>query len=165
MMQKPRLKTLTAEQAKLRMAELCSRSEQCEADILDKLSRHGVSKADSERIVAFLYDNNFLDDARYLSAFVRDKVKFNGWGKRKIRLALAMKHFPSSEVNTVLSAIPPEEYMERAMKVGTMKTAGLDLDNYADRVKAFRYMASRGFESEIITAVLHRLRKDAADNR
>ncbi|MDE7381602.1 MAG: hypothetical protein K2N03_05690, partial [Muribaculaceae bacterium] len=47
-------RNVTAEGMKLRMADLCMRSEQCESDIRGKLIRSGLSSSSVEEIVAYL---------------------------------------------------------------------------------------------------------------
>lgn len=160
---KKQLRTLNQDQARLRMASLCSRSEQCEYDILDKLTRHGVSRADAEKIVDFLYENRFLDEERFVRAFVRDKVRFNGWGERKIRYALAMKKIPSPLVARIMEEVGEETFLEAAKKIIRTKSNNLDLEDYGDRTKLFRHLAGRGFNTSTITAALSQFRKDSSD--
>ena len=43
-----------------------------------------LSERDMAQIIAALVKEKFIDDNRFADAFVRDKLKFNGWGKQKI---------------------------------------------------------------------------------
>ena len=84
-----------------RMMVLCSKREYCESDIRKKLSQ-AMAKDDGEsdiasdiraadEIIIALKKDRFLDDRRYAEAFARDKSSISGWGKVKIRHALAAK--------------------------------------------------------------------------
>ena len=69
---------MTPENALHRTAALCSRSEQCEADLRLKLTAWGIGCDDADAIIARLKTGNFLCDNRYAHAFVRDKFRFGG---------------------------------------------------------------------------------------
>lgn len=162
MIKKP-LRQLSAEAARLRMADLCSRSEQCEADIVDKLARHGISRSESEKIVAFLYEHGFLDEARFTKAFVRDKLRFNGWGQRKIRYSLALKRIPSALVNQVIEETGGEAFFDAALKAARTKARSLDTGSYEDCVKIFRYLAGRGFDPATASKAVSAVKKESRD--
>ena len=57
-------KPASPEALKLKMADLCARSEQCEYDIREKLRRKMLPIADIDRIICFLIENRFIDDLR-----------------------------------------------------------------------------------------------------
>ena len=64
----------TAEELLVKMAGLCSRSEQCEGDIVAKLLRAGLTRGAADGVVDELKGRGFIDEARYARAFARDKV-------------------------------------------------------------------------------------------
>ena len=74
-------KPLTAEQALLRMADLCARSEQCPYDIAKKLRAKALSEADIHKVIDELRRRRFIDERRFAASFARDKVRFAGWGR------------------------------------------------------------------------------------
>ena len=67
-------KPLTRDEALVRMAGLCARSEQCASDIARKLRTKGLSSADIASVIDELKERSFLDEARYARSFARDKV-------------------------------------------------------------------------------------------
>ena len=77
-------KTLSPENALVRMAALCSKCEQTEYDIRLKLKSWGISQNDIDTIINRLLQEKFIDEQRYATAFTRDKFHFAGWGKIKI---------------------------------------------------------------------------------
>lgn len=143
---------ITLEAAKLRMADLCARSEQCEADIRQKLYRLGLGSADVQRIITELKEENFIDNARFARCFARDKCRFSCWGRYKIRLALAAKRLTSEEITQGIDAIEPADYLDALKRTTIAKAKTLDLngqDAREERMKLFRHLLSRGFESDI----------------
>lgn len=136
------------------MAGLCAKSEQCTSDILTKLYKAGLKKEDRDGIIRYLTDHRYLDDARFAKAFAGYKVRFAGWGKRKIAAALGAKRIPSALVAAALDNIDPDDYMEAARRVAAAKKRDLDMTDRNDVAKFYRQMLSRGFESSIVKTLL-----------
>ena len=67
---------MTYEQALGRMAALCSTAEHCESEIREKLQRAALTETDIQRIVDYLYDEQYMDTARYCRAFAHDRLRF-----------------------------------------------------------------------------------------
>lgn len=101
-------KTLTPPEALHRAAALCSSSEHCIADIREKLSRWGIGEPDARTIVERLVQERFIDEGRYAIAFAKDKFRFSGWGRIKIRYALQQKRIGNSGIVNALSLIDEE---------------------------------------------------------
>ena len=149
-----RKKPITKEAALLKMADLCARGEHCAFEIREKLGKMQLAASDANEIVEYLEENRYIDDSRFARAFARDKVKFSGWGKNKIRMALAMKRIPSAEISSALEEIDPEEYMAVAVNAAKAKARNLDLSDYDDKGKLYRHLASRGFEGSVISKAI-----------
>ena len=152
-------KPITPEAALIRMADLCARSEQCSADIEGKLLRLGLSRAQAQKIVGELRDGRFIDDGRYARAFIEDKVRFNGWGPLKIRAALAAKRLSGTQVEEAIGEVEEEAFLQAAMEAGKVKVRTLDLTVPEDRMKLTRFLASRGFTSSQVSAVVRKLKE------
>jgi regulatory protein len=58
-----------------KMAQLCSRSEQCSADIRKKMIAYEIMDELVEEIITKLKKEKFLDDERYVKAYVSDKFR------------------------------------------------------------------------------------------
>ena len=145
-------KTITASNALLRLQDLCARSEQCSYDLMQKLRRWGVSDADSRKIMEELYRGRFCDDSRYAEAFVRDKFLYNRWGRRKIALALCARRIPRAVADEALDTIDQDEYESVLLALARAKAKRLGpLTEYEERARLFRFLAARGFESDLIS--------------
>lgn len=148
---------ISPEAAKIRMADLCARSEQCEADIRQKLYRLGLSSSEVQQIVTQLIESKFIDNERFARSFARDKCRFSCWGRHKIRLALAAKRLTSHEINQGLEAIEEADYLDALKRTAAAKARSLDLNgpNARDeRLKLFRHIISRGFESDLASKAI-----------
>ncbi len=142
---------ISLEAMRLRLADLCARSEQCEYDLRQKIYRAGLSTEDSDEIISFLKANRYLDERRFARAYCNDKVKFSGWGVHKIRDGLRAKRVPQDVINEAIEAIDRKEYVNKMKQLGIALARQLDLRDYDEKAKFYRRMASRGFESSLIT--------------
>lgn len=152
-------KKLTGEGMLLRMAGLCAGAEQCSADIRAKILRQGFSAEEAEKMVAYLRQNKYIDDARYARAYATDKVRFSGWGRMKVRMGLHGKGLSDSDISQALDYIKEDDYLEALNKVMSVKARSLDLEDVKDRQKLYRHMASRGFESQLIIKAMREMMK------
>ena len=141
---------MTYEQALSKAAALCSSGEHCEKQIREKLEKWEVSEEDADRIIAHLIDEKYIDSARYCRAFVSDKLRYNHWGRFKLRMALRQLDLPDTDIREALEAIDEEEYMEILNKVLDAKARTLrDSDPYIRTGKLLRFITSRGFEADL----------------
>lgn len=155
-----RKKSLDPEKARLRIADLCARSEQCEYDIREKMRRWQLPAAAIEDIIEFLFDGKFVDNRRFAKSFTNDKVKFSAWGKNKIRQALRLKRIPSDVIDETFENLDSEEYNRALLRAAKAKASALDLSIYEDKAKLYRHLLSRGFESRKISAVINKLKEE-----
>ncbi len=154
-----RKKPITPEAARLRMADLCSRSEYSSGEILEKLRKLGVSFGESRKIVDELIEGRFIDDTRFARAYSNDKLRFAGWGPLKIRAGLYAKRVGAEEIRDALEQLDKEDIMAAALKAGQAKSRQLNLSTREDCMKLLRFLAARGFPGSICTKVLEVLRK------
>ncbi len=152
-------KTLTYDQALNRAAQLCSKGEQCPSDVFEKVQEWGLSEAEAARLVGYLTQEKYLDEARYVHAFVNDKYTYQHWGKVKIAYALRMKGITDSLISeTLAEIIDPDDYQQTCAALIRTKVRGMEMPlSQADRAKVFRFAAQRGFESSVISKVLSNL--------
>ena len=141
----------TRKKALLSMQDLCSKSEKCKQDIRNKLSLQKLNPSDIEWVIKNLEAEKFIDENRYTSFFVRDKFRFNKWGKIKIRYNLSVKKIPDEIIQTALETIDEEQYFETLLDELTKKNASVKNrdDNYR-KAALFRFGAQKGFEGELV---------------
>jgi len=126
-------KHITYEQGLHRAAALCTASEKCTADIQQKLEDWGADEADIEQIIAYLIKEKFLDEARFCQAFVKDKLRFNKWGKIKIAFALKQKNIDAAMVADVFDRIDEDYYLGILKEQLATKQKGLKYKDDYDR--------------------------------
>ncbi len=139
-----------------KMAQLCSRSEQCSNDIRKKIVAYEIMDELVEEIISKLKAEKFIDDERYVRAYVSDKFKFNKWGKTKIRYYLKGKGLSDNTISKGLEVIDDEQYKKvliKTMKEKARKVIGKT--KFEKTGQIIRFAQSRGFEPEIIHRYLN----------
>jgi regulatory protein len=136
----------------------CSHREYCIDDILGKLSLWGLEKEDSEKVIKTLIDEKFIDESRYSAAFVRDKFKYNKWGRIKIASHLKSKKIPEETINEALRLIDNDQYINflRGLLESHRRTVKAK-NRYELKSKLLRYGLSKGFESSLLYDLLNDL--------
>jgi regulatory protein len=143
-----------------RAAHLCSRQEQCSGQIREKLLAWGLSPEDSEKVITLLVKEQFLDDRRYASVYVKDKFRFNGWGRIKITHMLKNKQLDGEIIASALEEIDEEAWYRSCLDQVKRKSATLrDTNMYTRKGKLFRFASGRGFEPDLV----HRAIREAGE--
>ena len=135
---------------------LCSKREYCCHDIREKLLTWGISKNDSKRIISELTSERFIDEARYANAFVKDKFKYNKWGKVKIAAHLKIRQIPEHIIRSAIDSIDDQEYLNVIRNLISLHKKAVKAKNQYDlKGKLLRYGLSKGFESSLLYEILN----------
>ena len=149
------MKEKTEQDAYLQLAAVCAQAEHCEQEMRDKMKRWGVDTEAQERVVAQLVKERYIDNERYARAFVKDKIRYNKWGRRKVQQALWMKRIDEDIQQSVLDEIDDKEYLNVLVPLLKQKRKTIKADNdYELNQKLVRFALSRGFDFAIIRQCL-----------
>lgn len=146
---------MTADEILYKLAARCSTSEQCLSDVEAKLKRYDLSEEERTRILQYLVEEKYIDDKRYAEAFVRDKYRFNKWGRIKIAQGLRMKGIDNGTVNEAMGVIDEAEYLHilrELIKAKRKSTRGKS--DYEVNGKLIRFATGRGFEFAAIRSCM-----------
>jgi regulatory protein len=139
-------------------ALLCSKSEICTADIQEKLKLWGLSAEESEPVIEQLIAEKYLDDERFARAYVKDKFRFNHWGKQKIAHMLHAKNISHEILELAFEEIEDEPYFDELRKLLTDREKSIKAkDKFDKRNKLMRFALGRGFESNKVYEILKEL--------
>jgi len=149
------MKEVTEQGAYLQLAQLCARSEHCQHDLLEKMRRWQMSDEAQARVMQRLVSEHYVDDERYAHAFVRDKIRYNKWGRRKVEQALWQKRIDEDIRQQVLDEVDDEEYLSVLRPLLKQKRRSTKAENdYELNQKLVRFALSRGFTYDIIRQCL-----------
>ena len=148
-------KEKTEQEAYLQLAAACAQAEHCEQEMRDKMKRWGMAPEAQNRVVERLTKVRYIDNERYARAFVKDKVRYNKWGRRKVQQALWMKRIDDDIQQRVLDEIDDEEYLKVLVPLLKQKRKSIKAANdYELNQKLVRFALSRGFDYGIIRQCL-----------
>mgnify|MGYP002620355097 CR=1 FL=1 len=142
---------MTGQQAFQRLAALCARGEHCQHDMLEKMRQWGVSDDEQAEVMARLVSEKYVDDERYARAFVRDKIIYNKWGRRKVEQALWAKRIDSDISQRVLDEIDDQTYIDILRPMIRQKRRSTKAQSdYEMATKLIKFAMGRGFTMDII---------------
>lgn len=145
------MKEVTEQGAYLQLAQLCARSEHCQHDLLEKMRRWEMSDEAQARVMQRLVSERYVDDERYARAFVRDKIRYNKWGRRKVEQALWQKRIDEDIRQQVLDEVDDEEYLSVLRPLLKQKRRSTKAESdYELNQKLVRFALGRGFTYDII---------------
>ncbi len=141
-----------------RASSLCARREYCSGDIHRKLYDWKVDKAIADKVVAKLIEEQFVDDLRFAKFYVRDKSKFNRWGKDKIVWQLRMKKVDQAIIDEAVEELNDDEMLEILTQLLIEKNRTIkEPDSYKRKASIIRFAAGRGFSFDQINEVLEKI--------
>ena len=144
-------KEITEQEAYLQLAALCAQAEHCEQEMRDKMKRWEIDTAVQDRVLQRLIEERYIDNERYARAFVKDKIRYNKWGRRKVQQALWMKRIDQDIQQRVLDEIEEKEYLDVLRPLLKQKRKSIKADSdYELNQKLVRFALSRGFTFDII---------------
>ncbi len=157
-------RTKTPEQALTALMRLAARSEKSSGDAMRLMQNWGVEPSAREGVLRKLIEQKFIDDRRYAEAFVRDKMRFSGWGTFKLRATLRGKGISAETIDEVLQTLDRNDMSERLRdrlerKMSTTKYAS----RYELKTKLMRYGASLGYDFESVAEVVDALISDTEE--
>jgi regulatory protein len=148
-------KEKTEEEAFLQLAALCANAEHCQYEMLEKMKRWELSDEAQARVMARLIEERYVDDRRYARAFVKDKIRYNKWGHRKVQQGLWMKRIDKEIQDEVLDEIDEKEYLDVLKPLLKQKRKSIKANSdYELNQKLVRFAYGRGFTFDIIRQCL-----------
>ena len=136
----------------------CSIAERCESEVRMKLQQWGVPQTCWDKFISRLTADNYISSSRYVDTFVREKCRFNKWGKQKIVQALKMKRLPNDVIENAMRDIDREEYISNLISLLQRKMKEVKAQNeYERNGKLIRFALGRGFEMNDILYCLKQI--------
>ena len=146
----------TEQEAYLALAALCAQAEHCQWEMLEKMRRWELSDEAQARVMERLVKERYVDDERYARAFVKDKIRYNKWGRRKVQQGLWLKHIDDDIQERILGEVDDSEYLAVLRPLLKQKVRSIRAENDYERTqKLVRFALGRGFTFDIIRQCLN----------
>ena len=141
----------TEQDAFLTLAALCAQAEHCQYEMLEKMRRWELPEDAQARVMQQLVSELYVDDERYTRAFIKDKIRYNKWGRRKVEQALWQKRIDEDIRQRVLDEVDDDEYLSVLRPLLKQKRKSIKASNdYELNQKLMRFALGRGFTYNLI---------------
>lgn len=77
------MKPISEQQALFKLTKLCSQSEHCSQEMLEKMKKWELEEDAIARNMEYLIREKYVDDSRFARFFINDKIKYNKWGRKR----------------------------------------------------------------------------------
>ena len=137
------------EQIIFKSEAFCAYQERCTQEVRMKLDRLGADESLSLEVIKHLKENRFLDEKRFVEAYVQGKLRIKKWGRQKIKAALFQKRIDAKLIQEgIYSFISDEEYKQVLESLIERKNRELSSEKNAQikKQKLMRFLLSRGFQ-------------------
>lgn len=140
----------------LKASYYCSLSEHCIQKVREKLVQWETPKEFIDPIIDKLLEDDYINEERFARAFVKDKFRFNHWGRIKISTHLRALSISSEVIATAMQEIDDEEYAKMLDEIVEKKRKSIkNGTDYEIRAKLLRHALSRGFEYDLVASKLN----------
>ncbi len=144
-------KETTEQEALSKLSALCSRAEHSSGEMREKMRRWQLPADAAERVLERLVAERYIDDSRYCRLFVRDKLRFDRWGRRKIEQALYRKGIGAADIDAALDAVTDDEWLAALRPLLAAKRRTVKSENpYEASAKLVRFAMGRGFDIRLV---------------
>jgi regulatory protein len=143
------------EAALVKARAYCVYQERSHQELRDKLYEWGLHQKEVEAIISELITTGFINEERFAVIYAGGKFRIKKWGKVKIKMALKEKRVSDYCIRKALAAIDIEDYVKTLRDILVSKSASVKESNpIKKKYKIAQYAVSRGFESDLIWAIL-----------
>ena len=106
------MKPISEQQALFKLTKLCSQSEHCSQEMLEKMKKWELEEDAIARNMEYLIREKYVDDSRFARFFINDKIKYNKWGRKKVEQALYLKHISKDISDPIFEEIDNKLYLD-----------------------------------------------------
>ncbi|MDR1896434.1 MAG: RecX family transcriptional regulator [Prevotellaceae bacterium] len=147
-------KNMSFDEVLQRMEAWCAVREVCVSEATTKMKRWDVNESDSGKIITLLQESKFIDEKRYVKAFVNDKLLLEKWGPLKVKSILKQKGIAAALIEQAINDKEPDVDQDNIVsellnkKHKSLKTGLNSSEIYA---KLMRFGLSRGFDYSLVS--------------
>lgn len=149
--------TLNTAKLILKAQRFCAYKERSSYSMTKKLEAWGAPPKMAAHIVQELINDNFINNERYLIAYIKGKANSNKWGKKKILFMLRTEGFSDIEINKYLNIL--DDNYDNILKELIQKKINIlkpEKNHMVLKNKLIRYSLSKGFEYEKIIKIINK---------
>ncbi|MGA8942938.1 MAG: RecX family transcriptional regulator [Thermoactinomyces sp.] len=123
------------------------------------LTRKGYDSERTDRVINELKASGFLNDLEYAKAWVDERQRYKGYGKKRLRQELLKKGIASSIVDEVLTDMDEEEQRRLAISIAERRYSRIKSEPWTKIERRLgNYLVRQGYSMSIVYDVLYLFR-------
>ena len=124
-------------------------------ELEQKMKTFEVPPSEYSAYLAWLRENNYLNEARFVEIFVRSKFNQKSWGRTKINYELRKRGISASLLASAWDGIDDADYIEKARAILKKKRDEIKTGTSPQRYqKCYNFGLSKGYESSLVRELL-----------
>ncbi len=136
-------------------AGFCAYQERTQAQVRERLHEWGIRGYDAEEMIAWLIENNYLNEERFAKAYAGGKFRLKHWGRNRIKFELKMKGLSEYCINEALKQLDEKEYQAVLQRLIERKNEEYDIENrQIKNQKIARHIIGKGYEPDLVWKML-----------
>ena len=149
---------LSREEILEKIRHFCAYQERSRLQVMRKLHTLGCTEEDLPAMLEMLAEGNYLNEARFVSQYVRSRAAAKGWGPAKIAMALQRETGANHRDEIKQDEESKKRALEKLKKDLSKKRSELERKQDPNiREKLMRFCLSRGFTLEDALRILENL--------
>jgi regulatory protein len=141
----------------------CSYRERSPLEVERKALQLEIPEEDIPTYLRRLEEGHFLSARRFARSYALGKWRNNRWGKIKIQQGLRQAGISSTLRTEALATIDGDDYCEQLEAIAKKKWEDLPATDAQRWAKAARYLAQRGFETDLFLPLLQSFKEERED--
>lgn len=138
-----------------KLARYCAYQERCVQELEQKMKIFEVQPSEYSDYLAWLRENNYLNEARFVEIFVRSKFNQKSWGRTKINYELRKRGISATLLASAWDGIDDQDYIEKARTLLQKKKEEIKTGTSPQRYqKCYNFGLSKGYESALVRELL-----------
>ena len=146
----------TEEQAKQEALRFIMVRLRTQREVEQQLTKKGYSKQQIIRVIAFLKEYQYLDDAVYCRSWIFDRIQFHPCGRQKMIFELSKKVSDIALVQQSLEQYFPLEQELELARIAAQKKKN-SMHGTMRREQMGRFLYNKGYNGEVIQTVLREI--------
>ena len=147
-------------EALIKAANFCAYQERTHKEVRNRLYELEIVGDESEAIITWLIENNYLNEERFARLFAGSKFRQKKWGRIKIRQELKMRGVSDYCLKAGMSEIDGDDYVVTLQEIIEKKLKDIkDSNKLIVKQKLVKFALSKGFENDLVFDAVSRFLK------
>lgn len=143
----------------VKAANFCAYQERTHTEVRERLQKWEVWGDEAEEIIAYLIEDNFLNEERFAKIFAGSKFRVKQWGRQKIKFELKARKLSEYCIKVGLAEIEDDDYIATLKTILEKKKHELRAEKQplVVKQKLARYAIDKGFEGDLVWEMIGKI--------